>query len=187
IDPSFFIVPQVKKIFDLVFVGNMGYLPNIEAAEFIVAHIMPLLPLETTLLLAGARPDVRVQKLKSPKVHVSGWFEDIREAYASAKIFVAPLWSGTGQQNKILEAMALGLPCITTTLVNNAIHATNGVNILLADDVNTFSDKINDLLVSNDAILNIGRQAQIFVKQNYNWEDSVSNLTTIFANKVTKS
>lgn len=183
IDASFFEEIRTEKKYTLVFVGNMGYLPNIEAAEFLVRLILPALPEHITLLIAGARPHKRVQELKSDRVHIGGWYADIREAYLSAKICVAPIWSGTGQQNKILEAMALGLPCITTTVVNNAIHAEEGVNILLADDVSTFIDKINHLASDDNTIFNMGQKAKKFVKQNYSWEESVLSLAGIFSSK----
>lgn len=79
--------------------------------------------------------------------------------------------------------MALGLPCITTTVVNNAIHAEEGVNILLADDVSTFIDKINHLASDDNTIFNMGQKAKKFVKQNYSWEESVLSLAGIFSSK----
>jgi len=61
-------------------------------------------------LLAGANPNIRVMVLKSNHVEVSGWVPDMRECYASAKIFIAPMQIGTGLQNKLLEAMAMEIP-----------------------------------------------------------------------------
>lgn len=183
VDDSFFNYPKEEKYFDLVFVGNMGYLPNIEAVEFLVNTIMPLLPESINLLIAGARPHQRVLQLASHRVSVGGWYDDIREAYAQAKIFIAPIWSGTGQQNKILEAMAMGLPCITTSVVNNAIRAEDGTEIVLANDAETFSEKIKQLLNSEETILNIGIKAKNFVKQNYSWTTNIDSLSRIFASK----
>ena len=90
-------------------------------------HPQDILPLlikkypSIKILIAGARPTALVQSLASENVTITGWVEDIRVAYASAKIFVAPLFLGSGLQNKILEAMAMSIPCVTTTLVNNAV------------------------------------------------------------------
>lgn len=181
IDETFFEEISVEKKYTLVFVGNMGYLPNIEAAEFLVKEILPLLPETVNLLIAGARPHKRVVSLKNDRVCIGGWYTDIRQAYLSAKIFVAPIWSGTGQQNKILEAMALGLPCVTTTAVNNAILADEGVNILLADDVSTFIKRINQLIFDENAIFNMGQKAKKFVKQNYSWGKSGEFLHGLFS------
>ena len=183
IDPSFFEFETQSKEVDIVFVGNMGYLPNIEAAEFLVNNILPKCGQSVTILLAGTSPAPRVKALQSDKVSITGWIEDIRVAYGQANIFVAPLWSGTGQQNKILEAMAMGIPCITTTVVNNAIGAKDGEEILLADDEAQFAEKI-DLLLNNDHLRSqISQNAKIFVKQNFDWKQNGLILSSIFTNK----
>jgi hypothetical protein len=98
-----------EKKYDLVFVGNLNYAPNVECAEFIVNQILPLLASkkELCVLICGANPGTRVQKLAQKNVEIQGWVEDIRASYVSGKIFLAPLFIGTGLQNKLLEAMAL--------------------------------------------------------------------------------
>lgn len=184
IDNSFFEYEEKEKKYELVFVGNMGYLPNVEAAEFLAKEIMPKLSKEIKLIIAGARPDHRVKILANDRIVVTGWMEDIREAYATSKIFIAPIWSGTGQQNKILEAMAMGLPCITTGVVNNAILAKSDQEILIAETANDFVHQINVLLANPDKIKNIGRNASIFVKQNYAWSHNNQVLNRIFASQI---
>ena len=134
IDAQFFHPPSPPSpTYDCVFIGNLGYFPNREACEFLVHEVMPLLDISIRLLIAGADADRHIKSLgKQPRVVVQGWVPDIRTAYRAGKIFVAPLFSGSGQQNKILEAMAMGLPVITTPLVNQAIGAEEGKEILLA-------------------------------------------------------
>lgn len=182
VDQKFFEIKPSKKFYDIVFVGNMSYLPNINAAEYIVHQILPILDQKNTkVLFAGVDPDERVKRLSNDHVTVSGYVDDIREAYVSGKIFVAPLFYGTGQQNKILEAMALKLPCVTTTAVNNAINASNGEQIFLADDAKSFSTIINKLLTDHDSRNKIGENASLFVKENYQWEEIGHKLNRIFA------
>jgi len=129
VDWEYFSPVKNEKTFELIFIGNMAYPPNIDAAEFLVKDIMPLvwkkIP-NAKVLLAGASPHVRVSSLASEKVKVSGWMDDIREAYSSGKIFIAPMRIGTGLQNKLLEAMAMQIPCITTPLANDALQAEEG-------------------------------------------------------------
>ncbi len=167
--------------FDLVFVGNLSYLPNIETAEFLVQRILPLCPPKTRLLLAGASPDPRVRRLAGPNVTVSGWLEDIRTAYCSAKVFMAPMWSGTGQQNKILEAMALGIPCITTPIVNNAIGAASNREILLADTPESFAKAFQHIVSDASIYQVVQSQAYRFVRENFSWEQNGQVLSSIFA------
>lgn len=178
-EPKFGVTPE----FDLVFVGNMGYHPNIIAARFLVETVMPLVwqqQPKVRLLLAGARPSREVQALAEDRVSVSGWVEDIRDAYSMGKIFVAPLFSGSGQQNKILEAMAMGVPCITTPLVNNAIGAEAEKEVILADSADQFTEQILRLL--QDATLRValslaGRKR---VSTHFSWGASAKLLTALW-------
>ena len=159
--------------YDIVFVGNLGYVPNIEAAEFLVSKIMPLVwnrfP-NIKVCLAGARPHQRVQKLKSERVVVTGWVNDIRPYYAKGRIFVAPIFSGMGQQNKILEAMAMERPCITTTIVDKAIGAGAAQALLTAEDQDTFARSILHLLTHQEEATQLGLLARDFVSRNYSWD-----------------
>ncbi len=166
-------MPDQPEECDVVFVGNLGYLPNIEAAEFLVEKIMPLVwkqfP-DATVCLAGARPHARIQKLQSEKIFVTGWVNDVRPYYAKGSIFVAPIFSGMGQQNKILEAMAMGRPCITTALVDKAIGASKERALLTAEDQDTFAQAICVLLKDSEERKRIGQVAREFVARNYSWE-----------------
>ncbi|MDX1409440.1 MAG: glycosyltransferase [Saprospiraceae bacterium] len=167
---------------EVVFVGNMGYMPNIEAAEFLVQRVMPevwqTVP-EATVCIAGARPHRRVRRLQSPKVRVTGWVEDVRPLYASGRVFVAPMFSGMGQQNKILEAMAMGRPCITTSIVNNAIGATPNVHLLLAENSRQFADQIVHVITDPALAGALAGAARQFVEDEFDWESQNKKLDRI--------
>jgi polysaccharide biosynthesis protein PslH len=178
IDPSFLSYDdETKKEFDLLFVGNMSYLPNIEAAIYLVEKILPLSPKGLKLEIAGISPDKRVKTLASASINVTGFVPDIRTAYARGRIFCAPLWSGTGQQNKILEAMAMGIPCITTTSVNLAIGGEHLQHILIADDAHSFADAIRLLLENEVLYKSISSKGRQFVAEKYRWETLLSEIT----------
>lgn len=174
---------EYSATYDLVFVGNMGYLPNIEAAEFLVKKVMPKLPDHVRLMIAGARPHHRVKQLVSDRVIISGWMDDIRKAYTAGRVFVAPIFSGMGQQNKILEAMAMQLPSVTSTMVNNAIHAKEGKEILIADDAEGFALKIMKLLEDEIFAGQIGEEARTFVIKAYSWKKQIERLDQIIKRK----
>jgi sugar transferase (PEP-CTERM/EpsH1 system associated) len=164
--------------YDIVFVGNMNYAPNIECAEYLVNDILPLLAEDTKVALCGASPHQRIIHLANNKnVTVTGWVEDIKSAYSSGRIFVAPLFIGTGLQNKLLEAMALGLPCITTPLANNALKATPGEEIMIASTAEEFADSINKLLGDRQLYNQIALSAKSFVQKNFSWKKSVHKLS----------
>lgn len=191
VDTTFFQpLPDVVPAYDLVFVGNMGYHPNIVAARFLVRSVMPRVWKQapgTRLLLAGARPSAEVRALAEDRVHVSGWVADIRTAYASGRVFVAPLFSGSGQQNKILEAMAMGLPCITTPLVNNAIGAQPEREILLADSTETFVKQILDLIRNEQLAAMLGAEGRKMVCERFSWQQSVDQLQALWQQPATPS
>lgn len=180
-DDFFTYKAKTDKKYDLVFVGNMSYLPNVESVEYLVYKILPLLNNDLSLLIAGTDPAPAVMRLASENIHISGWVEDIRRSYAEAKLFVAPMWSGTGQQNKILEAMAMGIPCITTKVVNNAIGARQDEEIVLAETPEEFAIAIQKLLSDSKLYTKISTNAKIFVKQNFDWKQNGMILSSIFA------
>lgn len=175
---------HTKQKYSLVFVGNLGYLPNIEAVRVLVRDILKKLPNHFTLLLGGANPNKEIENYGSSRIHITGWVEDIKEVYHNGKIFVAPIWSGTGQQNKILEAMALGVPCITTTSVNNAIKAIDGTHILIANTIDEFVEQIKRLDQDHVLYTTLVKNAREFVKVHYNWEQIGTQMSSILDLKI---
>ena len=169
------------KKYEIGFIGNLGYLPNVEAAHYIINNIIPGFE-NITVLICGARPAKSLLKVKLENIYVKGYIEDIRDAYSQIKIFIAPLFSGTGQQNKILEAMAMGVPTITTNEVNNAIGAVPGKQILIANTAPEFVEKIKLLSSNSDLYQEIRNNAITFVHENYSWEIGVTKLTQVFKN-----
>lgn len=174
VDTEYFtFMSERKPQYSVVFVGNMGYFPNVEAAKFLVQSIMPLvwkkMP-QARVLLAGTRPSKEVLALASERVDISGFVADIRTAYSDGTVFIAPLFAGSGQQNKVLEAMSLGIPCITTAIVNNAIGAAADAEILVANTAAEMAAQALRLLASPEMAADIAQKARDFVMKNYGWE-----------------
>jgi sugar transferase (PEP-CTERM/EpsH1 system associated) len=182
VDTEFFSPIDREKKYDLVFTGNMGYPPNINSTEYLVNQILPkLLPYKpgTSLLLAGANPNIRVMVLKSGHVEVSGWVPDMRECYAGAKIFIAPMQIGTGLQNKLLEAMAMEIPCITSPLAFRALNAKSGIHLLVAETPDEYVKHILFLLNNPEKAREIGKNARTFVQQNFSWEKESAKIEAL--------
>src|SRR5690606_5831248 len=99
--------------------------------------------------------------------------------YASSKIFIAPMQLGTGLQNKLLEAMAMKLPCITSDLANNALGAKNNHNILIGDSPEHYATHVIELLENIELYTKISNQGYQFVKQNYTWEGTTELLNQL--------
>jgi sugar transferase (PEP-CTERM/EpsH1 system associated) len=183
VDTAYFSPGPAVKQYDLCFTGNMGYRPNVIAAEFLCREILPALlgkyP-NLRLVLAGTRPDARVKKLAGPNVTVTGWLPDIRQAYRESGIFVAPIFTGIGQQNKMLEAMAMELPCVCTSSVNHPIGSVDGESVLVADDPEGFVRQIDRLLSDPIQAAMMGKAGRSFVAREYSWETQVNKLIKLF-------
>lgn len=183
IESSFFKDYKHTDEYDLVFVGNMSYPPNIEAAHYIVDNILPHID-NASLLLSGATPHSSLKKLaaKNKNVHLSGWVDDIKNSYLSGKVFIAPMMIGTGMQNKLLEAMALKTPCITTSLANNAIQGNIGTEILVGNTKDELIDACKTLLNNEELRTTIAENGHKMVKENYNWQNSTLKLIELIDN-----
>jgi len=165
--------PQLgDKKYDLIFSGNMNYPPNIESAVYIAQEIMPLLKKQkpdANLVIAGANPAPEVLKLKSDSINVTGWVDDIREPFSQSKIHLAPMLISIGLQNKILQAMAMKIPCIVSSQANNAIHAPTDDCLLIADSPSEYVEKILLLLRDQTLYDKIADHAHSFVRKNFDW------------------
>lgn len=183
VDTDFFHEMTMEKKYDLVFTGNMSYPPNVLAAEYLVNQILPECIREginPTVLIAGANPSMRVKALASGQVTVSGWLDDIRYSYAESRIFIAPMLIGTGLQNKLLEAMAMKIPAISSPLANGALSAIPGTEILIGNSPEEYSRHIIRLLNDRQAADDLAGAGQSFVKRRFNWNESVIKLEQEF-------
>lgn len=167
----------------MIFVGHMGVFHNIDAAEYLVRDILPLIHHHipaARLNLVGAEPAIEVQRLGAQaSVRVLGHVTDLNAELNNAAIFAAPLRFAAGVQNKVLEAMAVGLPVVTTTYVNKGLQAENGRHLLIADDAATFAEMVIRLLGDANLRHKIGRAAREFVVQHYRWEDVLARMNEI--------
>lgn len=172
---------------DIVFCGNMGYEPNVHAAQYLVKEVMPLVWKEvpgTTVLLAGANPKHGVSNLASDKVSVSGYVADIRECYAASSIFVAPMLTGSGLQNKLLEAMAMQLPCVTTSIANDSLGARDGSEVLIGDNAEAFAAHIVSLLHDADKRASLAQSGRQYALDHFSWETSCQQLEAVLKSVV---
>lgn len=189
VDTDFFKPMIFEKKFEMVFIGNMGYPPNVNAAEYLALEILPLVRQrhpEAKLLLAGATPDKRVQNLESRSVQVTGWVDDIRHCYAQAKIFIAPMQIGTGLQNKLLEAMAMKIPSITSPLAFSALGAKEGRDILVGNTTEEYAGLISKLLEDESFAEILAENGYRFVLENYNWGPATTELNRIMEQTLSK-
>lgn len=183
---SYFTYPQPKeKPYDILFSGAMSYAPNIDAAEYLIKEIMPLVwekKPNVKIAIAGGGAPISLQKEANERIIMPGWVDDMKEYYSQTKIFIAPMRIGTGLQNKLLEAMAMNVACITSPLANQALKAKDKEEILIADNAKAYADCIIDLLDNEQLSSKIANAGKDYVFNEYSWENSCEKLSNIFKN-----
>lgn len=175
IDLDMYTSYETEKLFDLIFVGALQYKPNIEACLFLLKEILPLCKKQfpkITSAIVGNNPDEKIKKFASDTITITGWVDDTVIYYNRSKILVAPMLINTGQQNKILEALACGVPVVTTSMANEAIGALVGHEISIADSPESFAKEIERLLTDESLYHHRKLAGLEFIKKNFSWEKS---------------
>jgi sugar transferase (PEP-CTERM/EpsH1 system associated) len=158
----------------ILFTGTMGYFPNDDAAIFFHDSILPTVKREipdAKLYIVGNNPPPKVRALESTgDTVVTGHVEDVRPYFRMASVFVCPLRSGSGIQTKNLEAMAMGLPIVTTPFGLEGIDAVPGRDMIVASDVQTFTTKVIEMMRNKSFRERIGRNGRKLVESKYSWQ-----------------
>ena len=171
------------KKYDIIFSGNMQFVPNIQAALYLVKKVLPLIIRDfptIKICIAGVDPVSEIKALACNNVVVTGFVEDLGEIMSQSKISVAPMFSGSGLQNKLLENMAVGIPLITSPLSAAPIHALKDKHLLVASNEVEFAQNIKKLLNNEEYANELGREGQRFVTLNFRWETYTERLENAF-------
>ena len=185
VDADFYHGTISEKKYDLLFIGNLSYAPNIYAIKYAAEQIMPLLP-ALTLAVVGATPTEEISGLQSKNINIIGWVDDSRDAFNQARIMIAPMFISIGLQNKILQAMAMETPCVISTMANNALGATPELDVLIADSPEEFKIQINRLLNDEQLYQTIKINARNFILKNFNWTENIEKINLLLANDAGK-
>ena len=178
--------PVLTGACDLVFTGKMDYRPNLDAALWFADEVLPRIRArrpEARLVLVGQQPAAAlVQRGQQAGVVVTGAVEDTRPYIASAAVYVAPLRMGGGTRFKLLEAMAMARPAVSTRLGAEGFAVEDGRELLLADGPAELADAC--LRVLEDAALGrrLGLAGREFVHAHHEWDIIVPRLESLYAN-----
>lgn len=139
---------------DLLFLGNYTHAPNADAAVWMVHEVMPKIwehiP-DLRLILAGADPTPRVERLAGERVVVTGYVPDARPLFESARVFVSPLRFGAGMKGKIVQAISYGLPTVTTSIGAEGIDLKDGKSVFIRESASDIAEAVLRLY-SNEAL-----------------------------------
>lgn len=172
-----------RSIVRIIFSGRMGYSPNVYAVLWFVKNcwdtIHRAFP-NTRFVVAGADPTKEIINLNSRNIEIAGYVDSMTDTLAQADIAVVPMQSGSGMQNKILEAMACGVPVVTTSFGLGTIKAINGESALVADTVDEFIAAVSSLIKDEAKRTQIGRNGRSLVEAEHSWLSASTKLESIY-------
>ncbi|MEX5213599.1 MAG: glycosyltransferase [Nitrospiraceae bacterium] len=167
----------------ILFTGDLTFGPNIDAAELLALHLLPRVLAshpEAELRLVGRNPDPRVQRLAGPRVRIIANVPDMRPYLHDATVFAAPHFTGAGTRTKILEAMAAGLPVVTTSIGTQGIEAEAGRDLIVADDLPALGEALCGLLADPWMRADLGRAARRLIEDRYDWDRCLAPLEGLY-------
>lgn len=174
-----------KRPGSIVFTGVMDYFPNIDAVVWFCDKVLPIVQKQipaADLTICGSRPAAAVRRLARRRgVTVTGRVPDTRPYLDGAEVFVAPLRMARGIQNKLLEALAMGLPCVASEAAATGTVVPNGEGILAADDPEEFAEHVVRLLRDGAFRAAMAGKARATAEANYRWDGQMACLDRVIA------
>ncbi len=177
----------VRKENSLIFTGVMSYSPNHDAAMFLIEKILPrvlkVFP-DLELVIAGRDPFPALKNAaqNDPRIKITGFVDDLRPYLEQASLYVAPIRYASGVQNKILEAMAMEVPVLTTPVVAEGLRMNGGAELPLhiAEGEQQFADIVIKLLQNKEERMRLANAGRPFVENNFVWARNVEKLEKLW-------
>lgn len=158
----------------IIFAGNMRYFPNINAAIYFIQEVLPrirsVVP-DVKLTVVGPNlPSERQNQFRQAGVTLTGFVPSVHEYLKKSAVAIAPMQSGSGIQNKVLEAMATGTPVVSSSYGIASLPVESGTHLLVANDSEEFAQSVIQLLSDHKLNHHIVTNAHHLVQQNFTWE-----------------
>ncbi len=175
VDVEYFTARQDPGGARLLFCGRLDQLANKGAIAYFFTSIWPELSGRMKNLeidVVGKNPPAWLRELsqRDPHVHVPGFVDDVRPYFQKATIFVCPITDGGGTRLKILDALAMGMPVVSTTFAASGLSLSHGKHVFLADTAADFVSAILQLLRSQGMRADLSSAGREFVSSTYSWE-----------------
>lgn len=170
----------------IIFAGNMSYFPNINAVCYFVDRVLPLIRStipEVRFTIVGPNFSAHLkQRFLQSGVEITGFVPDVHAFLKTSTVAIAPMQSGSGIQNKVLEAMATGTPVVATSYGIGSLPVQSGQHLLIADSPQEFAQSVIQLLSDQKLHRAIAINARQMVEASFTWEQAVQRLETIYQN-----
>jgi glycosyltransferase involved in cell wall biosynthesis len=197
-DTNTFIIPNIHKIHasngektlfpSLVFIGIFSHEPNVDAVYYFYHEIWPSIikkhP-DCHWVIVGGNPPPEIQSLACRNIEVTGYVPETLPYLKKSWISIAPLRFGAGMKGKVGEAMAAGIPVVTTDFGAQGLDVINGEQLLVAGTADEYADQVNNLIVDGEKRKYIGDQGLLFIQSHYSTQ-AVSVILDKFINKLEK-
>lgn len=165
----------------LLMLGVYSYGPNLDAADWFVEQIFPLIqarnPDAEVWFVGGAPESLKSYRTDDPHVRFLGFVDDLAAIYRQAKVVICPIRHGSGTRVKLVEAAAWAKPIVTTTIGAEGLNMVDGIHAVYGDDAATFAQQCVKLLDDDAACAQLGRNARALAEQTYDKRRIVRMLT----------
>jgi len=174
VDLDYFAAPETRTPqFDLIFVGSMDWMPNVDGIEWFLAEVLPIIRAskpDVRLAIVGRNPPASIAAHSdNTTVTVTGTVSDVRPFLWQSALAIVPLRVGGGTRLKIFEAMAAGAPVVATTIGAEGLPVQHGRTIQIADDAPNFAAECLRLLNDAQQSAQISAAALDLVRSNFSW------------------
>ena len=197
-DIKTFIIPNIHEIYpsncektpfpSLIFIGIFSHEPNVDAVLYFYREIWPTIVKKYPnchWFIIGGNPPPEIQSLACRNIEVTGYVPETLPYLKKSWVSIAPLRFGAGMKGKVGEAMAAGIPVVTTDFGAQGLDVINGKQLLIALTADEFSEQINNLIVDGEKRKYIGDQGLLFIESHYSTQ-AVNIILNTFINKLEK-
>ena len=177
---------QEREPETIMFLGKMSYYVNVSSVLWFYRHVLPLIRLRrpgVKFQIVGRNPAPKIAALaRDPNIEVTGTVPDVRPYLARATVTVCPMVSGAGIQNKMLESMAVGTPCVSTGLACQALGAKPDQDVMVADSAEAFAASVLELLDNPELRRSLSVNARQYVETYHAWDQIGETLNGVYNN-----
>lgn len=184
IDPDRFVFrPRESCGKKILFLGGMDYLPNLDAASYFLREVFPVVRTrepEARVLLVGRELGKLGDLLQAPGIEAHESVPEVLPWFYEANVLAVPLRQGAGTRIKVLEAMAAGLPIVTTSKGCEGIGVENGRELLVADSAEMFAEALLEIILQPERGRQLAEKARQLVMENYTWGKAAAVMNASF-------